>query len=483
MNTVSLRRRSLKVLISLAAAFALTGASAGAAGAQTAARLPLQGVYEGCNSPVMQTDCIQRLQNIKDMGFNAVLNYTAFSAHVPDLQAYMAAAQRIGIKLIWSFKDPYWWTSQPAAPSLGQLNSACGCTTDDQLLQFIVNLVKDSPATWGYYVGDETSPDQAGAQKAFSDRLHQLDPNHPRLFVGIGDYNGVQADIAPFKDSADVLGADFYPVGLNRPLSQVQDVSQRMSNYAQSVGKQSAMVLQAFNWNLYKDSSFAPASSWPTRQQMRQMRDYAIAGGADDLILWFNYYKMAQQPNATSLFSDLSWAANGDGPVPASGSASASTPATTSTPAASRTATASLPAATAPLVAPTVANPSAATAPGFVALRSAPQVQVKVSAPRLSGHSALTLGHVRCTAACTLTLAFTPASGAQSASTAKALRRQQLKLGGQKAGTVVARGRTAAVNRLRSGKGRVRVAVTARIRGRATRSSYVVGGDGRLTLG
>jgi hypothetical protein len=454
---VSVPRRSLQALVTalfLVVALALL-APPGAARAAG----PLQGVYEGCNAPVLQTTCVDRLQHIKDLGFNVVLNYTALSAHPEDIQAYMRAAERIGVKLIWSFKEPYWWTSEPAGQSLGQLAAACRCATDEELLQYVVGLVKDSPATWGYYVGDETPVAQAGAQAQFSARLHELDPRHPRLFVGIGDGNGVKADIAPFADSAEVLGADFYPVGQNRPLSLVRDVSQRMSDYARSAGKQSAMVLQAFSWSAYGSPGFAPDPTWPSRQQMRQMRDYAVAGGADDLILWFNYYKMAQQPNAGQLFADLGWAANG-GDEPALPEAAAGVAPTVAAP-----------------PSPAVSGSASAPAKAFVALHAVPQIEVQATGPVPSGKTGLKFARVRCTSRCALTLRFS-VGGTRQAVAARALPAQKLTLTRSRTGDVVIRGTRRAIAQLRSVTTRVRVRVVARIAGRAAHASFSVGADG-----
>jgi hypothetical protein len=153
-----------------------------------------------------------------------------------------------------------------------------------------VALVRDHPASWGYYIGEEAfTSDQAAAVHAYSQKVHNLDPSHPRLYVGWG-MSELQPTLGPFARDAEVLGADFYPVGIGVPIGRTASFASELTRVARSKDRQSATVLQAFNWA--SEPTLAPPGPhrWPTVDEMRRMRNLSYLAGDSGLMLWFDYY-------------------------------------------------------------------------------------------------------------------------------------------------------------------------------------------------
>ena len=265
--------------------------------------LPPQGLYESCDVQYQLDACEARLQTIAHAGFRVVLNYQQFQADREHIVAYATAAQAAGVKLVWPMKDTPWWSGSGLRAAYPALASDCGCTSDAQLLGWIVDLVRKLPATWGYYVGDETPATRAAGVRRVAARVRALDPLHPRLFVGDGD--DIAGSLAPFTPAADVLGAFVYPVGTGRPLTVIARVSAGVTR----LSRRAAMVLQAFSWGQYPDPGARFQALWPTRRQLRKERDLALAGGRPRLLLWYSYFDIARSGDPGRHWRDLVWAA------------------------------------------------------------------------------------------------------------------------------------------------------------------------------
>ncbi len=282
-------RVRLRVHVQIALAFATLSLCSLAETARAASR-PVQGVYEYCAPSASRDGCVGRLEQIAAGGFRVVLNYAAFDADPGRVRHYIAAAARLRVKLIWPMKDSPWWGSPKSlALAYPELARSCRCAGTTSLLRYIVTLVSRSSATWGYYIADEQSPRQAGQVTAFSRRLHALDPHHPRLAVGAGEDSVAQL-LAPFAPAADVLGADSYPVGTGQSLDRVGLIGRAVAAVARAHHRRSAIALQAFDWSNYPGVGIATSPRWPTRTEMRRMRDTAIATARPSLILWYSYF-------------------------------------------------------------------------------------------------------------------------------------------------------------------------------------------------
>src|SRR6266568_4487218 len=248
-----------------------------------------QGIYEAC-SPSQGQVCWDRLKTIAQGGFRIVLNYNSLAGSDQDINAYADHAQAVGIKLIWSLKD-LWVTA---------------VTT---IVNKFIALVKNHPATWGYYINDEALPSQHQQVKVFSELVHQLDPMHPRLSVACSQCDSDPlVGIRPFvDDSADVIGVDYYPVKPGWTIAQTGSLAKALQSLADRKGKQTAMVLQSFSWNdiQHQCDPFPNCAPFPTQDQMRQMRDLTLQNSHPRLILWYSYYDLLKSSNPVQHWQDL----------------------------------------------------------------------------------------------------------------------------------------------------------------------------------
>src|SRR4051812_38469040 len=172
-------------LRAVALAFACAVTACAAAPASSSAALPPQGVYEACHPGTGQpNDCVGRLQRVGGAGFGLVLNYWMLSQSTPaQILAYANAASAAGVKLIWPLNE--WWSQAPGgtnmASSYPNLAAACGCTTNQGIVDYVVRLAARQPSTWGYYIADEPGPDRHADLARFTAAVRSDDPAHPQL--------------------------------------------------------------------------------------------------------------------------------------------------------------------------------------------------------------------------------------------------------------------------------------------------------------
>ena len=308
-----LRQLQIVFALALLATLTLTAVAVGAgethARASSASAPPAQGIYEYCAPQTSPDGCLTRLSRIAAGRFSVVLNYAVFHAEPGQLRAYIDEAARLGVRLIWPMQDGPWWGRGSLTAMYPQLAAACGCA-DATLARYVVGLVKHSPATWGYYLADEQAPADAPAMAAFSRRLHELDPAHPRLAVAGGE-DTVSQLLGPYVSAADVLGADSYPVGTGQGTSRVSFIASKVRAVAARTHRRTAMVLQAFDWSEYPKTGPWPAPRWPTAAEMRRMRDLAIAAAHPSLILWYSAFDVLRAPGASRHWRALLQAAFG----------------------------------------------------------------------------------------------------------------------------------------------------------------------------
>ena len=275
-----------------------------------------QGLYESC-SPTKGTVCLNRLQQMAAGGFTLVVNYNQLDGTAGEELTYAQKAHELGMKIIWDMDAPIIRQQGNLLQEYSTLASTCQCSDDSGFISYYVNLVKDLPATWGYYIGDEVPHRDLSELQAFSDYVKQLDPSHPRLIVqGSMSAQSAQANLAPFANAADVLGADFYPVGDDSvSINTTGAIAQVVQTIANQNHKQSAMVLQAFSWTEYPNESgrcspYPPCANYPTESQMRRMFDLAINNSHPAIILWYSYYDILDSSNPAQNWNNLIKASN-----------------------------------------------------------------------------------------------------------------------------------------------------------------------------
>ena len=274
-----------------------------------ASGLPPQGLYEECE-PVNQAQCASELSQMGSAGFQLALNYSAWYGNAAAIQAYANEAQAAGLKIIWPL-DYSAWRDPGTATSLQSTYTAlapdCGCSDNSGFLQYTINLVRNLPATWGYYIGDELDPSQASADKALASQVRSLDPSHQLLYVGMGSAATTGSNLQPFESVANVVGADIYPIGGGGTDQSVAPVASAVQQLSQQNGTAPALVLQAFDWSQYPST---PSSNptWPTESDMQAMRNEALAINPS-MILWYSIYDVLRSDNPAGHWQDLVTAA------------------------------------------------------------------------------------------------------------------------------------------------------------------------------
>ncbi len=272
-----------------------------------------QGVYESC-APA-ERRCLKHLDKIAAGGFTLVVNYAQAFGTADQLRAYAERADANGIQVIWAISDPIYWDGTELTSELSELAGSCGARTNDAVIRCYVDTVKNLPATWGYYVGDEVPTADAPKARALAKRVRELDPAHPRLFVGNG--NGAvttelqQTVLGPFTSTSETLGLDIYPIGSSTPLSTVGEVAATLQELAKAKAKRSALVLQSFSWSQYPDANpdvcfpFPDCATSPSRQELREMRNLAIDRGNPELLLWYSYFDIMRSDDPRGHWQDL----------------------------------------------------------------------------------------------------------------------------------------------------------------------------------
>src|SRR5438309_2030667 len=109
-------------------------------------------------------------------------------------------------------------------PSLGSARRAPVTALVILLLLLPAAACGSLPATWGYYIGDELSASAATQVAALATSVRSVDPSHPLLYVG-QSFPSLATNLQPFASTADVIGADVYPIGEGLPTSIVGNVA------------------------------------------------------------------------------------------------------------------------------------------------------------------------------------------------------------------------------------------------------------------
>jgi hypothetical protein len=273
------------------------------------AALPPQGVYEQCAPNSTTEDCGQRLQTIADAGFKYVLNYTAWFGSAEQVRRYADEAQAAGIQLIWPLNDHAWRDGTNLRSYYRYLGPDCSCSSNAEFKQWALGLVKDHPATWGFYVGDELAPtaQNVSQTRALADEVKSIAPNRPTLYVTIPNDNGVlTSQLEPFEQTADYVGGDYYPVGKGNNLDALSGYAEDTRRLAAQYGRKPVFVLQAFSWSEY-DPSYA--DRFPTRTEMQTMRDAAISAGDPQMMLWYAFNDVMDSSDPAGNWEDVKAAA------------------------------------------------------------------------------------------------------------------------------------------------------------------------------
>jgi hypothetical protein len=148
---------------------------------------------------------------------------------------------------------------------------------EDALNRWVAKTLSKHPGLAGFYTADERTAEMV--PKVF--RQHR---ELRRTAPGTADYavlgNGWQ-DQAPFwRDAADVLGLDPYPIvkaGEDNHLAMVGEWTR--------IGQDAVMGARPL-WMVMQYFPISKQAGWPTREQLRQMSWMSIIEGAKGLFYW-----------------------------------------------------------------------------------------------------------------------------------------------------------------------------------------------------
>jgi hypothetical protein len=291
-----------RIRVALLAVLACLGALALWGPSPAKAALPPQGVYDQC-APATD-DCASHLQAIADAGFKYVLNYTAWYGSAAQVRQYADEAQSVGLQVIWPLNDHAWRDGTDLRSYYEYLGPDCHCSSNAEFKRWALGLVKDHPATWGFYVGDELDPTSTNISqtKALEAEVKSIAPEKPTMYVTIPNDGGeLTSQLQPFADAADYVGADYYPVGKSNNIDATSNYAAQTRSLTTSAGSNPIFVLQAFSWRSYDAGA---RDVFPSRSAMQQMRDSAIGSGNPSILLWYAYNDVLRSSNPSG-----NWAA------------------------------------------------------------------------------------------------------------------------------------------------------------------------------
>jgi hypothetical protein len=234
-------------------------------------------------------------------------------ATAEDQLNYARKAHALGIKIIWPLNDTAYRDGSDLRDRYNNLASTCNCTDNTGFITYVVNLVKNLPATYGYYIGDEVEPDEQASPGIhwLADLVKTLDSKHPRITVGASANSPSEIYSyypASMDDTADIMGADYYPYGYITWGNSINKLAGQVAHNLQSIAnrshKQYFMVLQAFTWQ-HLCKPWPACAPFPSYAQMRAQRDQVLQSSHPRFILWYSYFDLQKSNDAGKHWADL----------------------------------------------------------------------------------------------------------------------------------------------------------------------------------
>lgn len=269
--------------------------------------LPPQGVYEAI---ALTSNYKSRLDQISAAGFKVVLNYSTIAPYQPSitkdqLLAYANYANSKGLKIIWSMKEKQWRDGTNLVLLFRTLASQLQATNNTDFITKVVKLLKDHPATWGWYTADDDRGMIPSQVISVANIIKAADPNpqHKRLTVQNSE-DWRSGYMQSFEPANDVIGLEHYPIGQFATQAEVFSNTQIRLNevfgWAKTKNKPMVTVLQAHDvTSTYGYSKWWPYSHWPTAKEMTSLRNQVLAtarakGVSVPLILWYSYFDITR---------------------------------------------------------------------------------------------------------------------------------------------------------------------------------------------
>ncbi|MCX6897270.1 MAG: hypothetical protein NT105_01095, partial [Verrucomicrobia bacterium] len=218
----------------------------------------------------------EHLDRVAASPFNTIMCYGINVGGVEKVRTYLDALAARKLKIIYSIKDVFAGTG-------GYYEPVLGFRGEETIVRGIVPLFRDHPALLAWYLNDElplTMRDRLDARQRL---VRQLDPNHPpwAVLYQVDEFCG-------YLNSADVLGADPYPV-TDRPVTMVSDWMRKCSAVSDGL-RPLWMVPQAMDWACYR-KEHADKFRAPTLDEELVMTYLCLIHGASGLI-YYSYFDL-----------------------------------------------------------------------------------------------------------------------------------------------------------------------------------------------
>jgi hypothetical protein len=211
-------------------------------------------------------------ERIAEAPVNMLINYWLGATPVPALQTYMDDLHARGIRYLQTVN--FYHRSDPQYAKLPYPAAGDG---EDALNRWVGTTLAKHPALAGFYTADERTAEMVPTVFRQHRELRRAAPGTVTYAV-LG--NGWQEQAPLWRDAADVLGLDPYPVtkaGDDNHLAMVGEWT-RLGQDAVMRSRPLWMVLQFF--------PVTRQAGWPTREQLHRMSWMAIVEGARGLFYW-----------------------------------------------------------------------------------------------------------------------------------------------------------------------------------------------------
>ncbi|MCL5105314.1 MAG: carbohydrate binding domain-containing protein [Armatimonadetes bacterium] len=235
----------------------------------------------------MSASGMSDLDRISATKFNCIMNYTTSTGALKYTDAYLARAQSVGLKIIFSVKDCY--SGTPWEPtSLGFWTGAFN------IFKGLVETYKNHPALLAWYINDELSNEYLPQIADRYNYIKSSDPNHPAWQVMTTATNH-RAHV----DNTDVLGVDDYPVFQQYRDKLAQPPMSDFGKYTDYL-RAAGMGARAI-WMVPECSSQKPYNSLsqpPSFQQMMCLAYQGLIHGARGLVFFSLEYLTSDDGDA-----------------------------------------------------------------------------------------------------------------------------------------------------------------------------------------
>ena len=215
--------------------------------------------------------------------FNFVISYAKDLKNTEELDRF----HKHGIAVISSVAHAYPWIGfRPAG--------VVDASSAERHVERVVNMIKDHPAHWGWYLVDEPKIEHLPDILARYRRVKELDPDH---ICGVVTWTPNDARV--LSQCCDFFGVDSYPIG-ELGASEIEKVFPRLYEITRECaiarsltkGRQPLWnVPQAFNWQ----DDYKKRKCWwmrmPTREEYVSQAWQEIASGADGFC-WFMFQRV-----------------------------------------------------------------------------------------------------------------------------------------------------------------------------------------------